>query len=92
MTWHHWLGCGSTDCNSCTCDMYCCCTTHEHTSACEEMPKYKKTSKMDKNNSESNNISNTVDYNEAANAKDCDTNSEHSSIMNDSIHSSQNNR
>ena len=47
---------------------------------------------MDKNNSESNNTSNTVDYNEAANAKDCDTNSEHSSIMNDSIHSSQNNR
>ena len=47
---------------------------------------------MDKNNSESNNNSNTVDYNEAANSKDCDTNSEHSSIMNDSIHSSQNNR
>ena len=47
---------------------------------------------MDKNNSESNNTSNTVDYNEAANSKDCDTNSEHSSIMNDSIHSSQNNR
>ena len=88
-------GCGSKDCNSCTCDMYCCCTTHEHSAMCDDIPKYKhssKTSKMDQDNLESNNGDNSENFNETTVTKDCDTNSEHSSMMNDSIHSSFNNR
>jgi hypothetical protein len=90
-------GCESKDCDSCTCDMYCCCTTHEHSSICDALSnKFKnssKTSKMDQTKPESNNEGNsTSDLNESnANAKDCDTNSEHSSMMNGSTHSSYNN-
>ena len=49
---------------------------------------------MDQTKSESNNDGNSnSDLNESnANGKDCDTNSEHSSMMNGSIHSSYNNR
>ena len=92
------IGCESKDCESCTCDMYCCCTTHEHSSICDALSnKYKnssKTSKMDQTKPESNNEGNsTSDLNESnANTKDCDTNSEHSSMMNGSTHSSYNNR
>ena len=94
------IGCDSKDCNTCTCDMYCCCTTHEHSSICDDLTNknYKNSSKsskmMDQTKSESNNDGNSnSDLNESnANGKDCDTNSEHSSMMNGSIHSSYNNR
>ena len=60
------------------------------------MSKYKygsKNSKMGQSNSESNNTNgNSADLNEATISKDCDTNSEHSSMMNESLHSSNNNR
>ena len=75
--------------------MYCCCTTHENSSICDEIPKYKNTgkiTKMEQVNPESNNAGNSVDFNEATVIKDCDTNSEHSSMMNESVHSSCNNR
>ena len=71
--------------------MYCCCTTHEHTAICDDMPKNKNTSKtlkMDQANLESNNVENPAGFTETTVTNDCDTNSEHSS----NTHSSYNNR
>ena len=96
---YYLIGCDSKDCNTCTCEQYCCCTNNEHSSVCDDLRNkdYKnssKTSKMDQTKSESINDGNSnSDLNESnANGKDCDTNSEHSSMMNGSTHSSYNNR
>ena len=96
---YYLIGCDSKDCNTCTCEQYCCCTNNEHSSVCDDLTNKdyknsKKTSKMDQTKSESINDGNSnSDLNESnANGKDCDTNSEHSSMMNGSIHSSYNNR
>ena len=75
--------------------MYCCCTTHESSEICDDIPKFRntsKTSKMDQANAESNTVGNSGDVNESTVLKDCDTNSEHSSLLNESSHSSYNNR
>ena len=67
----------------------------EHTAICDDIPKHKnrsKFSKMDQTNLEANNAENSADFNETSAPKDCDTNSEHSSMMNESTHSSYNNR
>ena len=79
--------------------MYCCCTSHENSEVCDEMAKDKtisklacKNTKVDEVAEETSEVGNASECNQAPLIKECDTNSNHSSMMNESLHSSCNNR